>query len=87
MNRKLNSLRIKKLKLEEKIKEMQEKYKQLCDDEVAMENEHILSVFRKNNISLDDLLKAIERQKNERKENFNHRHDFNKNNKFNGGNK
>ncbi|HEQ4217460.1 TPA: hypothetical protein VGX84_001702, partial [Streptococcus pyogenes] len=52
MNRKLISIRNKKKKMEEKLKDLNAKYKEICDEEIQVENEEIIVTLRRNNISL-----------------------------------
>ena len=60
MNRKLISIRNKKKKIEEKLKDLNAKYKEICDEE-------ILVTLRRNNISLEELMEKINDRKREEK--------------------
>ena len=50
MNRKLVSIRNKKKKIEEKLKDLNAKYKEICDEEIQVENEEIIVTLRRNNM-------------------------------------
>ncbi|WP_458132255.1 hypothetical protein [Streptococcus dysgalactiae] len=67
MNRKLISIRNKKKKIEEKLKDLNAKYKEICDEEIQVENEEIIVTLRRNNISLEELMEKINDRKRERK--------------------
>ncbi|QIK44654.1 hypothetical protein G7055_02470 [Streptococcus pyogenes] len=67
MNRKLISIRNKKKKMEEKLKDLNAKYKEICDEEIQVENEEIIVTLRRNNISLEELEEKINDRKREEK--------------------
>ena len=67
MNRKLISIRNKKKKIEEKLKDLNAKYKEICDEEIQVENEEIIVTIRRNNISLEELMEKINDRKREEK--------------------
>lgn len=67
MNRKLISIRNKKRKIEEKLKDLNAKYKEICDEEIKVENEEIIVTLRRNNISLEELMEKINDRKREKK--------------------
>ena len=67
MNRKLISIRNKKKKIEEKLKDLNAKYTEICDEEIQVENEEIIVTLRRNNISLEELMEKINGRKREEK--------------------
>nr|WP_264177123.1 hypothetical protein [Aerococcus urinae] len=67
VNRKLISIRNKKKKIEEKLKDLNAKYKEICDEEIRVENEEIIVTLRRNNISLEELMEKINDRKREEK--------------------
>nr|WP_207732527.1 hypothetical protein [Clostridioides difficile] len=67
VNRKLISIRNKKKKIEEKLKDLNAKYKEICDEEIQVENEEIIVTLRRNNISLEELTEKINDRKREEK--------------------
>lgn len=67
VNRKLISIRNKKKKIEEKLKDLNAKYKEICDEEIQVENEEIIVTLRRNNISLEELMEKINDRKREEK--------------------
>lgn len=67
MSRKLISIRNKKKKIEEKLKDLNAKYKEICDEEIQVENEEIIVTLRRNNISLEELMEKINDRKREEK--------------------
>ncbi len=66
VNRKLISIRNKKKKIEEKLKDLNAKYKEICDEEIQVENEEIILTLRANNISLEELMEKINDRKKEK---------------------
>lgn len=42
--------------MEEKLKDLNAKYKEICDEEIQVENEEIIVTLRRNNISLEELM-------------------------------
>ncbi|MBU5669280.1 hypothetical protein KQI68_05415 [Peptoniphilus sp. MSJ-1] len=67
MNKKLISIRNKKKKLKEKLDDLNAKYKEICDEEIQVENEEIIVTLRRNNISLEELMEKINDRKREEK--------------------
>ena len=67
VSRKLISIRNKKRKIEEKLKDLNAKYKEICDEEIKVENEEIIVTLRRNNISLEELMEKINDRKREKK--------------------
>ena len=61
------SIRNKKKKIEEKLKDLNAKYKEICDEEIQVENEEIIVTLRRNNISLEELMEKINDRKREEK--------------------
>ena len=43
------------------------KYKEICDEEIQVENEEIIVTLRRNNISLEELMEKINDRKREEK--------------------
>lgn len=56
-----------KEKIEEKLKDLNAKYKEICDEEIQVENEEIIVTLRRNNISLEELMEKINDRKREEK--------------------
>ena len=49
------------------LKDLNAKYKEICDEEIQVENEEIIVTLRRNNISLEELMEKINDRKREEK--------------------
>ena len=66
MSKRLARIRNKKKRIEEKMEVLQAQYKEVCEEEEMVENEEIVIVCRRNDITLEELIAKINESKQEK---------------------
>lgn len=66
MSKRLARIRNKKKRIEEKMEVLQAQYKEVCEEEEMVENEEIVTVCRRNDITLEELIAKINESKQEK---------------------